>query len=475
MKRSTFFFCLTGMATLIPAGAQTMAAPLSPRRTATVELAARAEPAVVAIYAQADGVAHSGSGSVISPRGFILTNDHVVRNRTGVVLFSDGSVLPFRVVGRAPEKDLAIVAVSVKKPLQTLVMGRSHDVLSGEPILVVGNPGGRGIVFSSGIVSSPRMMLDAPNALVMAQFPNDTRDRFIQFDAASNPGNSGGPLINAEGVQIGVVSASDKVSQNINYAIPIDRLHEWLPRMVAPEAKGNFFIGIECDPLATRAVVTRVVPGSPAAGIGVCPGDVLVKAGDVELSRAWDWPLSLVGGRAGTKLPLVWEHQGTRKEATLTVAPYPAMAAVAVAQTRPGLRFAIHPLEKPVRLPDFSTLKPSRQGIAESLDPRSLEPQLSSFGLVLEGFVDLQQDEWCRLIVESDDGSRVFLHGERILDNDGPHPPRESGAVIRATRGLHPIRIEFFELSGGSMLKLYLESADGTRRELEKDALRHAP
>src|SRR5581483_7811076 len=71
----------------------------SPRRTPTVELAAAAEPAVVAIYAEKNGAVNSGSGTVISPQGFILTNDHVVRNHTGQVLFYDGSVRPFRVVG----------------------------------------------------------------------------------------------------------------------------------------------------------------------------------------------------------------------------------------------------------------------------------------------------------------------------------------------------------------------------------------
>ena len=185
MKRATLFSSLAAIALPILAEAQT---PASPRRTATVELAAKTEASVVAIYAQGDGETHSGSGSIISPHGYILTNDHVVRNRAGVVLFPDGVMRPFRVVGRAPEKDLAIIAVPVKEPLPALPMGRSHDVLTGEPILVAGNPGGRGIVFSSGIVSSPRMMLDAPNALIMAQFPNDARDRFIQFDAASNAG-----------------------------------------------------------------------------------------------------------------------------------------------------------------------------------------------------------------------------------------------------------------------------------------------
>ncbi len=445
----------------------------SPRRTPTVELAAAAEPAVVAIYAEKNGAVNSGSGTVISPQGFILTNDHVVRNHAGQVLFYDGSVRPFRVVGRSPEKDLAIILVSVKEPLNVLPLGRSHDVRIGEPVLVAGNPGGRGIVFSSGIVSSPRMMIDAPIALWMQQFPDDTRDRFIQFDAASNPGNSGGPLINAEGQQIGVVSASNKAEQNINFAIPIDRMREWSARMLAPEVKGNFFFGIECDALANRALVTKVAADSPAARADIKPGDTLLRAGDMKLRHGLDWSLALVGHKAGAELSVERDRQGVKSSLTLTADTYPAFQAVDAGDTKPGLTFAVYPLDKPNRLPDFNALQAARQGVTTTLNPRTIEPKLPSFGLVLEGFIKLENDDWFRLIVESDDGSRVLLHDRAIIDNDGRHPPQQAGMVLRAAQGWHPLRIEFFELSGGSVLKLLIETADGKIAEIGQESLRH--
>jgi S1-C subfamily serine protease len=445
----------------------------SPRRTPIVKLAVESEPAIVAIYTEREGILSSGSGTVINPHGFILTNDHVVRNYRGQVLFQDGAVRPFHVVGRSPEKDLAIILVSAKEPLKVLPLGRSHDVMTGEPVLVAGNPGGRGIVFSSGIVSSPRIMVDAPNALWMQKFPNDTRDRFIQFDAASNPGNSGGPLINAEGAQIAVVSASNKAEQNINFAIPIDRMREWSARMLAPEVKGDFFFGIECDAFANHAVVTSVAKDSPAARAGIMPGDTLIRAGDEELRHGLDWSLALVGLGAGANLPVEWERKGVKTSVTLTADAYPLLAAMNSSDTKPGLSFSVYPLEEPARLPNFTQLKAARQGITTTLDPRSIEPRLPSFGLVLDGFIDLQSEDWFRLIIESDDGSRVLLHDRVIIDNDGRHPPRKAGVVLRAAKGLHPLRIEFFEMSGASVLKLLIETADGKVTEIGKESLRH--
>jgi len=206
------------------------AAAESPRITPVVQLVERVEPAVVAVFSQSpDGNESSGSGSIIHPDGFILTADHVVRDRRGMVILGDGSLLPYRTVGRLPEKDLALIKVEPKLPLKCISLGRTDDLKTGEPVLVGGNPGGRGIVFSSGIVSSPAMMVDAPSVLAMTLggWRNDTRDRYIQFDATSNPGNSGGPVINAEGAQIGVVTIKFFQEQNVNFAIPIDRVRRY--------------------------------------------------------------------------------------------------------------------------------------------------------------------------------------------------------------------------------------------------------
>src|SRR6185312_4494142 len=150
----------------------------------------------------------------------------------------------YRTIGRLPEKDLALIKVGSDRPLVSVPLGRSNDLMAGEPILVGGNPGGRGIVFTAGIVSSPSVVAGMP-ALTMVYFPGDARDHMIQFDAASNAGNSGGPLINAEGQQIGIVASGISDEQNINFAIPIDLAHRWVHELFLPEERGNFWTGID--------------------------------------------------------------------------------------------------------------------------------------------------------------------------------------------------------------------------------------
>ena len=245
----------------------------SPRRTHQVEIIERYGPGVVAIFTQGkDNTFGSGSGSVIHRDGYILTNDHVVGDRPGVVLLPDHPPLPFRTIGRKTEKDLALIKVDAPKPLVAVPLGRSHDLVAGEPILIGGNPGARGIVFSAGIVSSPKVMLGV-SALAMTYYPDDSRDRFIQFDAACNPGNSGGPLINAEGRQVGVVFSGSPEEQAINYAIPIDRAHQSFHDLLLPEERGDFWTGIELELAATT--IRRVIPQSPAEKAGLQSGDAI--------------------------------------------------------------------------------------------------------------------------------------------------------------------------------------------------------
>jgi S1-C subfamily serine protease len=446
----------------------------SPRNTSTVRLIREVQPGVVAIFSQqAGGNNDTGSGSVIHQDGFILTNDHVVRNRPGVVLLSDDTVLPYRIVGRLPEKDLALVQVTPKQPLKPIPLGRSADLMTGEPVVVGGNPGGQGIVFSSGIISSPAVMINAPSALVMTYFSGDVRDRFIQIDAAINPGNSGGPLINAEGRQIGVVSNKNPREENINFAIPVDRVRQHFAWMVAPEEVNGFWLGIRANPLSDLTVIDEVAKDSPAAKTGLKSGDVLLSVNGKTLRSGMDWVLACVGGQPGQKFNLAYQRGAKRADAVLTAAPYPLAPVVAEAGQKPGLRYNLY-YEKLTRLDGLGSLKPVFSGVAPELQTSELaRGRTENYALCFEGCLKVPETGFYRLTLDSDDGSRLFLDGHQLIDNDGPHPPQEMGCGVRLAVGLHLLRIEYFQATGGTELKLYLEPQDGERREVGKDLLFH--
>ncbi|MFP6900010.1 MAG: trypsin-like peptidase domain-containing protein, partial [Opitutales bacterium] len=147
----------------------------SPRHTPIVRVVRKTEHAVAALFSQEGPILTMGSGSLIHKDGYVLTNDHVIGGHLGVILLKDQDPINYSIVGRIPEKDLCLLRVNTPKAIKPLRLGRSHDLVTGEPILCAGNPGGRGIVYSSGIISSPNFMLTAPNALVVHYLRHDVR------------------------------------------------------------------------------------------------------------------------------------------------------------------------------------------------------------------------------------------------------------------------------------------------------------
>jgi S1-C subfamily serine protease len=332
----------------------------SPRRTPQVEIIERYGSGVVAIFTEGkDNTFASGSGSVIHRDGYILTNDHVVQDRPGVVLLADHPPLRFRTIGRKSEKDLALIKVDAPKPLVAVPLGRSHDLVAGEPILVGGNPGARGIVFSAGIVSSPKVMLGVSALLMTTYYPDDSRDRFIQFDAASNPGNSGGPLINAEGRQVGIVFSGSPQEQAINYAIPIDRAHQSFHDLILPEERGDFWTGIELELAATT--IRRVIPQSPAEKAGLLSGDAITALDGSPVTSALEYLISLLGRKPGDRMTVKYTRAGKPAEAALTLVGYPLKPGLPSTGVKPGLRYRLYS-GRFKKCPDFETLKPTAEG-----------------------------------------------------------------------------------------------------------------
>jgi serine protease Do len=180
-----------------------------------------------------------GSGFIVHPDGYVVTNYHVVdRARQITVELLDGRKLPAELISSDPEADLAVLKIHSDKPLPTLQLGDSSDLMIGEPAIAVGNPLGFSHTVSTGIVSAlHRDLKDEGGEVQLSDL--------IQTDAAINPGNSGGPLLNAYGQVIGINTAIRGDAQNIGFAIAVNRLRDMIPELMDPSQVNKVSMGLK--------------------------------------------------------------------------------------------------------------------------------------------------------------------------------------------------------------------------------------
>jgi serine protease Do len=223
-----------------------------------------------------------GSGFVIHPDGYVVTNAHVV-DRAGEckITFADGTELPAVKVAVEHADDLAILKIDAQHPtgkktaappFPAVKLGRSDDLMPGEAVIAIGNPLGYQQTITEGIISALN------RELIFRE--NVKYSGLIQTDASINPGNSGGPLLNVLGELIGINTAIRGDAQNIGFAIPVDRLHALLPEMLDVErlrrAKlGIHFSGRPSGPKPAGAHIQEVDVDSQAAKAGVRPDDIV--------------------------------------------------------------------------------------------------------------------------------------------------------------------------------------------------------
>jgi len=270
-----------------------------------------------------------GSGVIVSSKGYVLTNDHVVQAADEIeVALPDGKKLLAKVVGNDPETDLAVLRVDTEN-LPAISFGSSEALRVGDVVLAIGNPFGFGQTVTSGIVS----------ALGRTGLGINTFENFIQTDAAINPGNSGGPLIDASGNLVGINTAifSSRVggSLGIGFAIPVSTAKMVLDQIVKTGSVTRGWIGVEVQeitqPMAesfkldgTRgALIAGVLRGGPADKAGLKPGDVLT---EVEGKPVADpaGMLNLVAALApGQNAKVRLKRQGQSVDATITVGRRP--------------------------------------------------------------------------------------------------------------------------------------------------------
>ena len=265
--------------------------------TTIIEAVEMVAPAVVTVIGEISGLPVSGSGIVISPDGYILTNNHVVEgtSRVGVIL-ADGSELPAEIVGTDMYADLAIILASGDMPA-IAELGNSDTLKPGETVIAIGSPLGDFVnTVTVGVISATGRSLDTGNGFLM--------EDLLQTDAAINQGNSGGPLVNLSGDVVGINTLvvrgsgrSNTIAEGLGFAIPINTA-----RIVAEQIleKGYFarpHLGIRWQSITPRiarvynlpvqwgAYISNVVKGSPAAISGLRKGDIITHIDDVPLDE----------------------------------------------------------------------------------------------------------------------------------------------------------------------------------------------
>jgi len=226
------------------------------------------------------------------------------------------------------------------------------------------------------------------------------------------------------------------------------------------------------DLIADRARIAKVDPDSPAAKAGLQEGDILTHVAGKPARTGLDWSLNQLKEMNKRRVELVYQRDGKSHSTRLDFAPYPLAPVVDAKDKLPGLRYRAYDGEYKV-LPDFEKLRPYKQGVTDRLATEDLAGRKDRFALVFEGFLNIPKDGVHRLTLGSDDGSKLFFDHRLLIDNDDNHPLQKLSRVVRVKRGLHPIRIEFFDYTGEAILELSINDKNDKARPVPNDWFFH--
>ncbi len=275
-----------------------------------------------------------GSGFVISPDGYIVTNDHVAGGAIEIlVAFPDGTILEGKLIGTDSVSDIAVIKVDPEEPLPYLAFGEADDVLVGEWVIALGNPFG---LFEA---AQPSVTVGVVSA-TGRDYPIEGRSfkGMIQTDAAINPGNSGGPLVNAVGEVIGVntfIYSRTGGSIGIGFAVPAERVARVVEELRENgEVDRSIYTGLNVLPLSRNPRIARVLRlekaegllvesvdlNSPAAAAGIQAYDVILEIAGDTVDDLDDARASLADYRPGDEVPLTIIREGSRQQITLRLA-----------------------------------------------------------------------------------------------------------------------------------------------------------
>jgi serine protease Do len=295
-----------------------------------IRTTARVKGGPGAIYPgpQAVGDGSLGSGVVIDREGRVLTNDHVIAQAREIFVRSvDGTERPARVLGRAPELDIALLDVD-GDPLVPVPLGESSSLRVGEWVVALGNPFGNEVVASAGVVTSVDGTASTPPGADGSPYRT-----FVVTDAAIHAGNSGGPLLDMAGRVVGISVATAPAGGRLGFAVPIDHAAAALGMLERDGRIRHAWLGLYIQPvtpalaasrgLAGRgdgrggALVTEVRPDTPAARAGILPDDVILRFDGQDVDHR-DLPWLVATAGAGRPIAITLDRAGTERTLEVT-------------------------------------------------------------------------------------------------------------------------------------------------------------
>jgi serine protease Do len=265
-----------------------------------------------------------GSGFIIDPAGYIVTNNHVIDDASDIqVTLSDGSTVAARVIGRDSKTDVALLKIPASHPLPYLAFGDSHKAHVGDWVIAVGNPFGLGGTVTAGIISGDNRDINA-----------GPYDNFLQIDAPINPGNSGGPLFDESGQVIGVDTAIYSPtggSVGIGFAIPSNVVRNVVDQLREHGRVTRGWLGVqmqEITPALAKAIglsnakgvlVDLVTKDSPAAHAGIKQGDIITGFNGAPVTDTRDLAFAIAAIPAGKNVSLQVQRDGQQITANVTI------------------------------------------------------------------------------------------------------------------------------------------------------------
>jgi putative serine protease PepD len=277
---------------------------------------------------QQQGATATGTGFVVDGKGHIVTAAHVVDGASSITVnFQDGTTRKATLLGKDNATDVAVLSVDPSGlTLRPLALGSSASLQVGDAVAAIGDPFTYQRSMSTGIVSGLDRTISAPNGFTVAHA--------IQTDASLNPGNSGGPVLDASGKVIGIVdqiatNGSSDTSSGVGFAVPIDLVKSELSSLEAGNSVSHAYLGVSTSTVgatATGALAQSVTSGGPAADAGLRSGDVITKLGSSTIKGTNDLVAAIATHKPGDKMTVTIRRGSDTTDLPVTLGTQPAQA-----------------------------------------------------------------------------------------------------------------------------------------------------